>query len=321
MIHDDEFDLTWADPPPEWIQAIDPLLEFWGNPIFQRRYVLWRLKPTFGIGKSFIIGFIASLLLNLFFMFVTDKESALNVGFWATIAIPGLTVIAITGGRLFINSIVGTPLEMRRELSSGVLESIYTTPIPDQKIFFAECVAGIMRGFGAIEEILAMVAGLVLPYLIVMSPQLWPHVASQGPAAIWWLVLLFMIVVIVIQLIILSSLSAGFMSLQVPILVTIPATLLVSLFWIGLVLWISFKLLTISYVQSFMVNIDPLVGYLGAATLAIIILMFACALTGYMGVVAFAKARRPGYYETDRKNAAGFLASTEKGMTSFGKSV
>jgi hypothetical protein len=321
MIHDDEFDLTWADPPPAWVEAFGPLLEFWGNPIFQRRYVMWRLKPMFGPKKSFLIGLGVSFIINLFLLLVAEKELALEIGFWVTVAAPGIVIITVTSIRIFISSLVGTPLEMRRELFSGMLGAVLTTPMSDEKIFFAECISGLMRGFGAMEEVISMLIGLVVPFIVLMSPQLWPYVKAEGPASFWWFVLLLIAIIILIQVLLLASLSAGLMAIQLPVVATVPATL------INTGLWFSVFSLIASWIAVFTMrfepvrNLDILAIYLGIGTFLIASLTVACAVTGYLGVVAFAKARRPGWYGHERVNAAGLMSREERTRTSFGKSV
>jgi len=322
MIHDEEFDLTWADPPPTWIENVGPLLEFWGNPIFQRRYVLWQMQPTMGIRSAFIVGFGLSLVLNLLFRFLAEDDEYLELGFLTTIVLPGLIVFAVTGIRLFLTSLVGTPLELRLELYSGALGAILSTPLNDARIYYAECISGLLRGLGAMEEVLSMLAGLIVPFIAVMFPELWAYAEAMGIELFWWVVLCLMAIVIIIQLNVLITFAAGLYSMLVPVVATVPATLVHILVFAGATVWIELWCLEKLMGFNFMLNVDLLAIFLLLGVMLIVTIALFTVLTANFGVKVFAKSRRPGYYEPDGLNAAGFLKhDSGTSVIRFGDSV
>ncbi len=321
MIHDEEFDLTWADPPPTWIENAGPLLEFWGNPIFQRRYVLWRMEPSMGIRIAFFVGLGLSLSLNLLFRFLAPEDEYLWLGFLTTIILPGLIVFTLTGLRLFVTSLVGTPLELRRELYSGALGAILSTPLTDSKIFTAECISGLLRGLGAMEEVLSMLAGLVIPFVLVMFPEVWEYVAEAGVETIYWILLFIMLVTILVQLNVLITFAAGLYSIKLPVAATVPATLIHVVGFVFSNLFINGWVLMYLLQHQFIRDLNPLVIYLILCLVWIAALAVVIALTARAGVVAFAKARRPGYYEPDGLNAAGLMSQDPSSVVRFGQSI
>ena len=307
MIHDYEFDLTWADPPPLWVENVGPLMDVWGNPIFQRRYVLWRLAPSLGAFKAFVVGLLFSLVLNAFLLFVTEKEEAAGLGFLVTVAIPGGLAVTFTGVRLFVSCMVATPREFRTELAADMLGPILTTPMSDSKVYFAECLSGLMRGLGAIEEVVALLVGLLLPYLLLMSPVLLPYALDAGIESLWWIVLFGMFLLAIILLLVLSTLAAGLYAIMLPVAATVP----VAMFHV-LVIWLGTSFVgfwAVGVVSRFvrLLGSEPLVYLLTATTLEILSLALFTVLTGHLGVLAFARARRPGYYEPERATAAGLF--------------
>jgi len=322
MIHDEEFDLTWSDDPPGWVYYFGPLLEFWGNPIFQRRYVMFRLKPAFGVAKSFWIGFILSTLLNALILKKADKEEALGLGLLLTVVLPVLIAFGFMGMRMFTLCLIGTPMELRRELYSGMLGSVLTTPMSDGKIFIAECISGLMRGLGAMEEILAMIAGLVVPFVIVMHSQLLEMVSGEEIVTVWWVVFGVMVIIIMLQVNVLTTFAAGLYSVLSPVGVTVVSTLVHVWGVLLLCLWIPFLAMGLLVRYDIVHNPDPLVVLLAAAAFMIIVLMFLTVMTARLGVDAFARARRPGYYEPERATSAGFLRREGRAEeTRFGQRI
>jgi hypothetical protein len=261
------------------------------------------------------------LSLNLLFRFLAPEDEYVWLGFLTTIILPGLIVFALTGLRLFVTSLVGTPLELRRELYSGALGAILSTPLTDSKIFTAECISGLLRGLGAMEEVLAMLAGLVIPFVLVMFPEVWEYVAEAGVETIYWILLFAMLVTILIQLNVLTTFAAGLYSIKLPVAATVPATLVhvVGFVFGNLIIngWVLMHLLQ----YQFMRNLNPLVVYLIICLVWIAALAIATALTARAGVVAFAKARRPGYYEPDGLNAAGLLYQDASSAVRFGQPI
>ncbi len=321
MFYDQEFDLTNSDPPPAWVEMIGPMTELWGNPVFQRRYLRWRLYPTFGTKKAFIIGLLSSLAVNIFFRFVTEPSLSIGLGFLVTIVAPIIVISAFMGMRLFTQCVVGTPLELRRELTSGMLGSLLSTPIPDSKIFYAECVAGIMRGLGALEEIVAMMVGLAIPFLIVMSPQMLEYASEVGIAMVWWIVFAVLVGMIYVVTNIMIVFAAGLYSVILPIFATIPATLLHAYAILSAnILFIGFLISRLTRFEAVR-NAEPLMILLPFALVLLIIMVIETRITAYCGLMAFAKARRPGFYEPERTTAAGLLRRYRERVITYGRSV
>lgn len=320
MIHDEEFDLVWADPPPRWMESFPLLIDWWGNPIFQRRYVIWRLRPAFGVLQSFLIGIGFSLILNIIIIAAVGGTESLELGFIVSVVLPAVIALGFMSVRFFTSCLIGTPLELRRELFSGMLGAVLATPQGDRKVFIAECMSGLMRGLGALEEVLAMLAGLVIPYLVLMSPRLLPLMAEQGVTIFWWLVLFFLVFIIYLMSIVLITFAAGLYSVIMPIVLTIPATLAhVVLVTLGSLLAL---ILAIGMIFTY-AHLEPndLVLLLLIALLEVGVMALMTTLTVHWGVMAFARARRPGYYEPERCTAAGLLKREGSHSVTFGRSV
>lgn len=320
MIHDERFDLTWADPPPPWMENFAVLLEWWGSPIFQRRYVIWRLQPAFGVLQSFLIGIGISLVLNIIILTAVEKESWLELGFAVSIALPAFIALAFMSVRFFMSCLIGTPLELRRELFSGMLGAVLATPQDDRKVFIAECMSGLMRGLGAMEEIASMLAGLIIPYIVLMSPQLLVLARDYGITVFWWLVLFVIVLLIMATMTFLSAFAAGLYAVLSPLALTIPATLghvAVTLLASLSVLFLA----TVAILSAADIDPDILVVLLIIAFLELGVMVLMTMLTSHWGVMAFARARRPGFYEPERATAAGLLKRDRPGGVTFGQRV
>jgi len=305
MIHDSEFDLSWADPPPRWVEGFGPLVTLWGNPIFQRRYVIGRLEPTLGARKAFIVGLVCSLALNGFLYFVTDRQNAMELGLLVTIALPGGIAVCFTGLRLFLTCLIATPLEFRREVGEEQLGAILSTPISDSQVFFGECISGLMRGLGAIEEVIALLAGLVIPYLLLMSPIFWPIVKEAGIHAVWWAVLFGLVVIMLALLLVITSVAAGLYSVVMPVVATVPATFFHVFILVAGSMYMGNRLVDAFARLAHIQYVYILVRFLSLGVFEISAMALILAMTSHFGVLAFARARRPGYYEPERATAAG----------------
>jgi hypothetical protein len=320
MIHDWEFDLLWAEPPPQWMEGIGPLMEYWGNPIFQRRYLLNRVTPAFDPLWALSVGFWLSLAINLFLAFCAG-ESALGLGVLVTLVIPGSIALAIMSVRMFTSCLLATPLELKRELHSDALGPILTTPISDSRIFFAEVASGIMRGLGAVEEVLAILIGLTGGYLLGMCWQLWPIVHEAGIVAVWLAVFCIMGLIAAIQLLVLTALAAGLYAIVLPVGVAVAATLVHVVICALISPFLFLFPLDAIAEMSGGLTMDPVLVLLGFAFLEIVVLAVATTVTGRLGVRAFATARRPGYYEPEMSTAAGLLRLQRDAGIRFGREV
>jgi len=324
MIHDEEFDLLWADKPPGWLENIGLMKEIWGNPVFQRRYVLWRLLPYFGVKKSFMIGLIVSLILNILFI-IADSQNDLSLGLLVTVVAPGIVVVSITGIRFFTSCLIATPMELKNELQNDVLGAVMTSPISDGKIFIAECMAGIMRGLGAFEEIFAMVSGLLLPFLVVHGQKLLEFAGEVGISTLWWIVLGLLIIAIILILNVMAAFAVALYSILLPI----GGAVVAALVHVGSILFLNLAgfdwVLRLLYKIKFVQDLPPLVALLLTLLLTAIFLVISLSLfttlTSHLGVLAFAIARRPGYYEPERANSATFLLRSRPDRIRFGREI
>lgn len=311
MIHDYEFDLLWAEDPPEWVRFIGPLMEYWGNPVFQRRYMMWRLHPAMGSLKAFLAGVGCSVFINLLLFFL-DRDNAVEWGFYFTILGPGGLTLSITGVRLFSSCMISTPNELRAELASDSLGSLLTAPISDRKIFIAECLSGVMRSLGAIEENASLVAGLVLPYLAILSPILYPRAKELGIELVWWVVLGIMVIIWLVLILLYGAFSSGLFAVYMPIAMSIP----ISLIWV-VALWALPSLLSVYGIIYLWRNFEivgsgPLILGLLFMSMQIVLISVLTTYTSQLGVKAFAKARRPGFYEWDGMSASGLMVMEER---------
>jgi len=320
MIHDWEFDLLWAEPPPRWMESIGPLMEYWGNPIFQRRYLLNRVTPAYDPLWAFSVGLCLSLAINLLLAFCAGAV-ALGLGVLVTVAIPGSIALAVMSVRIFVSCLLATPLELKREVHSDALGPILTTPIPDSQIFFAEVASGIMRGLGALEEVLAILIGLAGGYLLVMSLRLWPIVQDAGILGVWLAVFCIMGLIAAIQILVLTALSAGLYAIVVPVGVAVAATLVHVLICALTGPFLVFFAIVAAEEMFGGFMMDPVLVLLGFGFLQILVLATATTVTGRLGVRAFAMARRPGYYEPEGATAAGLLRLERDTGTRFGREV
>ena len=66
---------------------------------------------------------------------------------------------------------------------------------------------------------------------------------------------------------------------------------------------------------------NPLIVLLAIALYEIAVLTLLTMLTAHAGVLAFAVARRPGYFEPERANAAGLLLRERDTGVRFGQEI
>jgi len=319
MIHDYELDLTWADDPPKWAENIGPLMEYWSNPIFQRRYVLGKMAPTLGPKKAFFAGIVCSLFLNLL-LFYSDRENAVAYGLVITIIVPGASVLLMTAIRLFSSCMIATPNELRGEFASDSLGALLTTPISDRRIFIAECLSGVMRGLGAIEEIIALIFGLAVPYLLVMGPLLAPGAKELGIHLLWWIFFGIMVLLILVLFLLFGAYSSGYYAVLMPLTMSVPiaiAHVLLSVFFMNMILFFGIYVLMM-YIE--IEKYDPLMWSLILAGFEVFIISILMTFTVILGTHAFARARRPGYYEPYGCTAAEMLERTES-LRQFGRRI
>jgi hypothetical protein len=325
MFHDESLDLTWADPPPKWVTSFGVLHDLWQNPIFQRRYVLRRLTPFFGLTRSFIIGAVLSVLLNIIMLKAGEGKEALESGFYLSVAVPAGLILVTVGARMFINCLVATPVEFRSELGANLLGPVLATPLSDSKIYHAECFAGLFRSLGAVEETGSMLAGLILGWIVIGSPVLIGLASQTGKIAIVY-VLLILIGILALAIVlalpaIMASLAAGLYSIVTPLPATAAVTFAhVSLVWIlsaWLGLWLAElatkgRLFAISEIAFFLVT---------AWVIHVAVMISVSYITARLGVMALARARRPGYYEPERSTAAGLFLKEERQSWHMGKPI
>jgi len=321
MIHDTEFDLQWADEPPGWVFYVGSLIEVWGNPVFQRRYVRWRLRPALGARRAFIVGIVMSFLLNLFIIMMADIGDRLSIGFFATVAIPMIIIVTLGSIRFFVSCLIGTMNELRRELHGDMLGALLATPVDDAKVFFSECIAGIMRGLGAIEEILAMAAGLIIPFLILHSPLLMIRVAELGILSLWWFVFIIMMMIILGMLLLNLTYASAAYAIKLPIGWALPAVIMHILLTIAAGLYIGGIIIAALLQFEIFQSVHYLVLLLIAALIDLLLLWINNLSMGIYGVRTLANARRPGYYEPDRMTAAGMLKVQGRKPVSFGQRI
>ena len=325
MFHDEQYDLIWADPPPKWVAGSSLLLELWNNPIFQRRFVLRRLVPFFGPRKAFFIGLGLSLVLNLIMLKGVPGNEAVLAGLGVSVGFPAMLMLAQTSIRVFATCLVATPVEFRSELGANLLGPILATPLSDSKLFYAECLSGLFRSLGAIEELVAMLGGLALSWLIVMGPGLYSIAAETGKITLWYVFLIVVglaaVGVVLMLPAILGSLAAGLYSVNFPLIATTATTFVhVSLIFLGsntLGFWLGGLAVGMGSGRSGgMILFFVIVWLVHVAVMGTFIY-----ITGRLGVLALARARRPGYYEPERSTAAGLFLREEQKNWHMGKQI
>jgi hypothetical protein len=297
------YDIANPDDPPWWVTLFPPFRNLWENPVAQRAYKRGKTARFPVLPVVFIGSLVFSLALNLVFkgLLGGESETAAALGFTVTVWGPIPLIAAIIGLRVFFTCLVGTSIRIRRRIENGSLQDIFPLPVSDSRIFFGGLFPSLVEGLVEWEYLVGLCLGLLPGFLIIWGGLLdQPGISgilddyASGISVMLALIPLYFFMVFVF------TFSSGLASIFLPILPAIITAIVQSLLILGLA-----GLFWMTWVFFYPPGMVAWPG-LGCLLLAVF-LSGVTWLTGRIGVMAFARYRRPGFYEPSWSSAAGMI--------------
>ena len=301
-----DYDIANPSDTPRWVGFIPPIKSLWSNPVSQCLYNPKKRRLRLSPRGLFILTFILSLALSVLFMAIGDEDTLVGLGFPVIIlvSIPiALFALMIT---VFFTCFIGTSLRLREKLELGMIDSLLPTPLPDRSFFRGMIFPSIISGLRACENFIAFFFGAVLPFLVTMvligielsaAVSLLDLGSGLLPAIVLW------IIAAPILMVFHFTLASGLYSMLLPTSMAVP----ISIGHVALVYGFS-VLMRMTY-HTFLEMIGPVgaVGIFVGEMVQIAILIGLAVLTDKIGVMVFARYRRPGFYEPEWASAAGLM--------------
>ena len=300
------YDIANPDTPPWWVGLIPSMRRLWQNPVAQFNYRRGKLIRYPLILVSFAGSLVISLLLNFNFTFIKDEDISLQMGFWVTMFLPIVVAMPVGVFRILISCLVGTSILLRRRLEAGMLNQVLPTPLSDARILNGELFRSMVSGLVVLEMVLGLSIGLTLGFLLVMGRSfLASSVIDINEFALWLPTILLWFIAAPILMTFLFTYASGLYSLMMPTVIAVP----IALGHIALTVGFT-SLMRFTY-HAILSGPEPgtLVFFIGEL-LQVGVLAGIIVLTARIGVMVFARYRRPGFFETEWSSAAG-LASWE----------
>ena len=299
------YDIANSTRPPWWVMLVPAFRHIWELPVAQKEY--GRVKPSRFpvIVITFISAGLISLAVNIIFRLSQGFDdltmTAFSMSF--TVYIPIGILIVISSFRIFFICLVGSVMRFRKRLESRAIESYYALPITDRGMYFGVLFPGIIRGLSVMENLIGISAGLFAGFFLVNGfvTNDWdykmPDLLTLGS--------LFIMTIIFFSVFVYTY-TAGLFSIYLPVFPAVFASVLHLFIFYGLA---TFGLMTMGML-TFLTR-------WGGADLASIIFSwialilygaFITWLTSQVGVMIFARRRRPGFYEPEWASGSGMVS-------------
>lgn len=306
MLFNDIYGISREVPLPWWIER-NPLLDWLVyNPIFQL-HMKKKYKPPVVNGlKGFIAGILYFIAIFWVFRMKNDDPEVGSRYFLALFLLPVL-VLAVAGFvRTMLLCLIAAPRDMRREIESYRMHSVLSTPISDSDIFFSNAYQVLLRSMAANIGTLVFLIILVVPSMIVVTVNGWSlleffsiELGVSGTIPIR-MVLLFFGCTLYIYI---TCLAGTMYAIHFPAFSATVAT--VS--HIALALFFTL-LVTVVAGSAILPNANHLLftwDTVWVEGFNAILLLLITWLTGRLGVMTFARYRRPGFFEPEFASASG----------------
>ena len=313
----DKFGLATERESLRLVRRIPFLRRLWRNPVFQRNYARSRIKRIVENRQAFLVGIGWAALVNMLAMIERDADMRIGISLMFSLVLPLSTTFGLTYVRMFILCLTTTPIELRRNIAESELGPVFTTPMSDKQIYYGECLANFVKGLETIEALVYLAAGLLIPCAFLT---VFPYLSQYSTTIDWQdvsiitsnvlLIALFLFSGLILMMLLLS-LASGLYAISMPSFNAILVTLVhyavvtgIAYAACGLFGVFTTELLP-SYYDPFISEEESTVILLISQAAKTIVVIFLCQITAAMGVSAFGKSRRPGYYLPERSTSPG----------------
>jgi len=303
MLYSD-YEIVEPKPPPMWVYHLPALKRIWDNPISQQLYkpVRYRFIPPPAVG--FLSAFVLSLFLNTVFQSEPFEDAAPIAGLSLSVGVTSALIAFYACVRIVIMSLAMNPLRIRRLVANQTLTSWLSLPLTDTTLFHSLNFPSFMGCLKAYENVLAVYAGLIIPFMLfsfsngIVIGAIFSSadITSTLPAsyAVW---VIFLPLILSIHL----TLTSGLYSY----ILRGPNTVVASILHFGACCLLAF-LARMAWFSSFPTdNLEDIPMVIAGELVAVLIMFGLGWLTGRIGVMVFARFRRPGFYEEEWASAAG----------------
>ena len=306
MLFNEIYGITNEIPLPWWI-ARNPLLEWLVfNPIFQLHMKKKHKRPVVDGLRGFIAGVVYFVAIFLFFRNSNDDPEVGSRYFIALFILPTLVLIGAGFVRSMLVCLVTAPMDMRREIESYRMHSILPTPISDAGIYFSNAYQVLMRAMASNVGTLTFLLTLVIPSMIVISANGWSiyeffyyDFGESGTIPVQMIFLFFFCTLFLY----LTCLAGTMYAINLPAFAATVATVA----HVGGTL-LFMVLLSLIARMTVLTGVDLFFSTWQAMLLEsfnLLLLILITWLTGRLGVMTFARYRRPGFFEPEYAGASG----------------
>jgi len=305
MLYSD-YEIVEPKPPPSWVYYLPSLKNIWDNPISQHLY-----KP---IKHQFIpppiMGFLTAFGLSFFLNIIFQNEVFEDSGPLAMLSLSlGATSACIAfyaSVRIIISALIFNPVRIRALIESHTIDSWLSLPLTDATIFHSLNFPSFVSCLKAYENVIAIYVGLVIPFFIftlgngIKFGEIFStaEISSTLPAsyAVWAIFL-----PLVLSLLLTNASGLYSFIFQGPY--NTAFTIVHFAICGGLTYLIRMTWFAIFPAEN-LVDMPKVV----AGELVSVLIMIGLAwLTGRIGVMVFARFRRPGFNEEEWSSAAGMV--------------
>jgi hypothetical protein len=295
-----DYDIADPPEPPGWLQLFPPLQNQWMNPVSQRLFPRVRKGPLPASLVTLLIGLAISLTVNIVLRREEFGESRWYAGAVVTVAIPISAAIFIAFIRITLASLVGNVVFIRRLFERGTVAQWLTVPLSDTDLFNGIRFRSVISGLRSIEHIYALAIGVIVPFVLLNGFLPSEDFISDFGILYGYILILWALAGPLVYLYLLAG-AAALYSINLPVAIAATASVAHTAFAF-LFAWLI-RLVAVSSILPDMDVGNPMRIILELLTIAI--LYGLAVLTSRIGVMVFARYRRPGFYEPEWASAAG----------------
>lgn len=291
---------------PWWIERNPWLQQLIYNPIFQRCMQRRYKPPVLNEVKGLIAAILCFIGLLIYYKTYSEEREISQQLFVVLSVVPFGLLAAIGFIRELVICVVSAPLNMRREIGSLRMNALLATPLYDSEIYFSIPYQVLLRSWAShTGTIVFLIIFWISTYSVILING-WGYFEQfqnlYGDESTIPLRLIFLAVQCAL-LLNLACLAGSMYGVRYGVLLSIVLTVA----HVG----IAFLFTLLFHYISAMVfpgDIGPLnfswqtVGVDGFSTLYLLLVVW---LTGRIGVMTFARYRRPGFFEPEYASASG----------------
>lgn len=300
---------------PRLIKRIPFLRGLWRNPVFQRNYARSRIKRIVGNRQAFLVGLGWSLIVNLLAFMEPDLEMRISLALIFSFLLPLGALFGLTYVRMFILCLTTTPIGLRKDIAESELGGVFTTPLSSRQLYLGESLGNFVRGIVVIEALFYLAAGALIPF-IFMNYMPYTQIYDVDWLGIMMIfadcaMMAFFLLTGLVLMMLLLSLSSALYAISVPAFSAILLTLLHYIIVTSIAYAVGGMFGDFSpgfypgYYNPVPMSDNSSLLFLASQLAKTFTVIFLCQVTAAMGVAAFAKSRRPGYYVPEMSTSPG----------------